>query len=128
MTAPADPAAVTLPPGVESQVEETLPWKRILGLAAGALVLFFIGAVFAVLMFRDVHGQANELDQRPGLAVGQANIGIVSQRSMELETAAREREDKELKRLSSWGWADKAKGEVNIPIDVAIDRYLESKK
>lgn len=122
------PNTVTLPPGVESQVEETLPWKRIVTLAVGALVLFFLGSVFAVLMFRDVHGQANELDQRPGLAVGQASIGIVSQRSMEQETAARERQDKELKRLSSWGWADKAKGEVNIPIDVAIDRYLESKK
>lgn len=125
---PAVQAHVTLPPGVDSQVNETLPWARILALAAGAMVLFLVGAVFAVLMFVDVHGQANEHDQRPGLAVGEGLIGMVSQNVVELDTGGAALHAAEEKKLNAWGWSNKAKGEVHMPIDIAIDRYLESKQ
>ena len=124
------PPVQQLPPGVDSQVEDHIGWGRILSLGAIALVIFAIGAAFAVWMLVDVNGSIHDGTQgvTPEVAKGDVQIGIVEQRQIELETRAQDLKRARREQLDQYGWVDREKNVIRIPVEEGIKKVVEAKK
>jgi hypothetical protein len=108
--------------GVRSE-EDRISTGKILLVGIASLVLFFLGGL-ATVMFHDAVRAA-----RPGppipREVGSSKIAMVEQQLFDrsrrgsLDRAARE------ERLRAYGWVDRTKGVVHLPIDRAMQLVAE---
>ena len=64
----------------------------------------------------------------PAKDVGKPEIGIVDQTPFETTRGAERYRRRDLEILSSYGWVDREKGIIHIPIDRAIDRFLSEQQ
>jgi len=60
--------------------------------------------------------------------IGRAEIGIVEQRLFELQLEAQRKRQEQLKRLNSYGWVDRQKGLIHLPIDRAIELMVSESR
>ena len=60
--------------------------------------------------------------------VGNYDIALVHQRPFDLADLGQRKRLKQQQRLSSYGWVDREKGQIHIPIDVAIQRRIGEAK
>jgi len=111
------------------QMEDDLPTARLIWVAAITLLIFALGVVWAygewVYSLRaDVpHGEAPLPAQ-----IGEAQQGIVFQQPFDqLQEAQAARRAAE-QRLGSYGWADRDRGLIHIPIGEAMQQYLEGRR
>jgi hypothetical protein len=106
--------------------EDGVNMGKIVAVGVISLVIFAISALVASLILDHdtamLH-EANGVPVRPA-ALGQAEIGIVDQ----VEFASDRRLDEWRKERHEWlttyGWADRSKGLIHIPIDKAIDELV----
>ncbi|HTP27387.1 MAG TPA: hypothetical protein VMK12_17260 [Anaeromyxobacteraceae bacterium] len=122
----ADPSAEAEHDGAEHghppAEEDIVPSARIVLVGVAALVIFFIGSLFAGLGMISVRRAANPTGPPPLPAeVGQAKIGIVEQRLFENANQGVALREYARRRLQTAGWVDRKKGTVHIPIDRAMD-------
>jgi hypothetical protein len=109
-------------PGVRSE-EDRISTGRILLVGIASLVLFFIGSLASVMFYNSVRAE------RPGPPIpaelGSSKIAMVEQQLFDrsrrgsIDRAARE------ERLRSYGWVDRQKGVVHIPVDRAMELVAE---
>jgi hypothetical protein len=116
-------------PLTEKPEEENLPIGRILGIAGGALLLFVICIVWSQRIL------AHQTDVAlPGGApplprsIGKEEIGIVDQSLFELEGRAEALKKQKRQHLGSYGWVDREKGIIHIPIDQAMEQVVAEQK
>ena len=102
--------------------EDTLPAGKIYLVGVVALVVFLAGSIAAVLALRAVRQEVNPDGPAalPAMA-GQAKIGMVEQRLFENANMGPVWRKAAHDRLQRFGWVDKEKGIVHIPIDRAMD-------
>jgi hypothetical protein len=99
--------------------------KKILLIGFGSLGTFALSAVVAYFILRsDTNAYQAKGAPPPPALIGKDEIGIVDQpmfdgdHRLEHWKAARQR------RLNSYGWVDRQKGLIHIPIDKAIDQVV----
>ena len=62
----------------------------------------------------------------PGSKIGQAEIGIVDQVLFDTDHRLEIWKAENARRLSSYGWVDRAKGLAHIPIEAAMEQVIAS--
>jgi hypothetical protein len=99
--------------------------KKILLVGVGSLTIFALSCVVAYFILRhdrneyDVQGRPPE----PTM-IGKAEIGIVDQPHFDDDHRLEQWKAAKQFRLNSYGWVDRKKELIHIPIDKAIDRLV----
>jgi hypothetical protein len=117
-----------LPPP-EAQAEEAISWLKVTMVAVGAAITFTIAVllVLRLLHVREKALQPNGPDPLPR-QIGQAEIGIVDQVPFDVYRGLQSYRNERIERLESWGFVDKSKGTVHMPIEEAMDRVVKEQK
>jgi hypothetical protein len=104
-------------PHVRSE-EDRISTGTILAVGIASLLLFFFASLATGIYWRR---SAGELPATPVPAeIGRSKIGMVEQQPFETaERGARDRAVRE-ERLGTYGWVDRRRGVVHVPIDVAM--------
>jgi hypothetical protein len=112
-------------PSHSSIDDDGIDIKKILLIGVGSLGTFALSAVVAYLMLRhDTNEyQAKGTPPRPAL-VGKAEIGIIDTAEFDKDPRLEDWKKDKQKRLQSYGWVDKQKSLIHIPIDKAIDQVV----
>lgn len=118
---PASSAAIQTPG------EDGIQIGKIVIVGVVSLVIFAISAVIAHLGLKYYTAHLHEAtgEAPRGHMIGKAEVGIVDQvhfdddKRLELWREARK------KHLSGYGWVDRARGIVHVPIDKAMDRVVK---
>ena len=120
----------TLPPGVEDQSDEKLPWGRVLALATASLIIFVLGGISAAWVQTDEMGSINDDRDIATKKVGDdvPQIGIVEQRMIELEDRAQKLTAARRAQLQEYGWVDREKKVIRIPVEEGMKLVVEGKK
>jgi len=112
-----------MPPQGEQPVvqePEGMATKRPVLVAVVCLVIFTLATLWAVAIMR---GEKRPLAARADLTtmeIGKPEIGIVNQRLFLLQLDAKEKREEQLRRLNSYGWVDRDKQVIHLPIDRAM--------
>jgi len=102
------------------QEPEGLATRRPVLVAVFFLVLFTLAILCAVAMMRGEERQvAPRADPVPA-EIGKPQIGIVNQRLFELQLEGKEKREQQLRHLDSYGWVDRDKQIIHLPIDRAM--------
>jgi hypothetical protein len=109
-------------PGLD---DDGVDMKKILAVGVVSLVIFAISAFVAYLIMRS---DAREVAAR-GLPpvpseLGRDEIGIVDQVEFSQDHRLQEWKAAKRKRLETYGWVNRDKGLVHIPIETAIDQVV----
>lgn len=117
-----------LPPP-PAQAEEGVRWFGVIGTGAAALLVFSIATfvVYRYLNLRERSLQPLGPDPIPGL-LGQPEIGIVDQVPFDVTRSFQLYRRESLDRLSSWGWIDKQRGVIHMPIERAMELEVAQRK
>jgi len=108
------------------QERDRIPSKKAIIVGVGSIVIFTIGVILSTWML-------NARTQRllphgpgplPALA-GQPKIGIVNQTLFETPS---DFQDRQRRRLDSYGWVDRARGQVHIPVERAMQMMIQESK
>jgi hypothetical protein len=115
-------AAEALEP-TKPQDPERLPMKKVIAVALVALLIFGLSVLWA----DDILGLQTRrlLPSGPAPApgeVGKPQVGMVNQLLFELQTEAANKREQQLKRLESYGWVDRDKQIIRIPISRAMEQ------
>jgi hypothetical protein len=99
--------------------------KKILTIGGIALATFALSALIAYLILRsDIKEvEARGLPAVPS-EIGKDEIGIVDQVEFSQDTRLEEWRAAKHKRLAGYGWVDRDKGLVHIPVDKAMDQVV----
>ncbi len=107
------------------QMEDELPMGRLLRVTAVALVISALAVLWAWGQWRFMVRQSQPSGPPPlPLALGAAEQGVVFLRPFDQLRVAEDLADRERKRLDSFGWSDRSKGLVHVPIGLAIDELV----
>ncbi len=114
----------------EAQEPEGLASVRAVVIAIVFLVIFFFATLWSVEIFQ---GEERRIAPQGTIPIpreiGKPEIGIVNQRLFELQREAKQKRNEQLGRLNSYGWVDREKQIIHIPIDRAMEKLSgESKK
>ena len=112
------------------QEPDLLPGKKVTTVLVGLIVIVVIGYVAAFLLG---DCRARELGAPPDRRVTEAERIPAEVNAMEttiFDEEAQGLEDQEVatERLDSYGWVDRERGLVHIPIEQAFDVYLERRE
>ena len=106
-------------PHAEDQRDERLPWPRLLKIAAAALGLFALAGAAAVAIQRDELGALTD-----GRAPAAATVpGLIEQNTRAADLAAAR-----AAQLEQYGWVDREKNVIRIPISRAMQLVVEGKR
>ena len=108
------------------QERDRIPSRKILVIGIGSIVVFAIGVIIAtwMLQVRERKFLPHGPPPLPPLA-GEPKIGIVNQIPFAIPSDFL---DRQRERLSSYGWVDRARGQVHIPIERAMQWAVEEAK
>jgi hypothetical protein len=102
--------------------EDVLPSGKVYLVGVIALVVFVAGSVAAGMGMRAVQRQVNpDGPVRMPEEAGKPKIGMVEQRLFENANMGPVWREAALRRLESFGWVDREKGIVHIPIGQAME-------
>ncbi|RKI13265.1 hypothetical protein D7Y13_08040, partial [Corallococcus praedator] len=106
--------------------EDHIVMGKVVGVGVGAMVLFFVGAVWAwrIQVVTMEEAQPNGPPPRPA-AVGQYEIGIVNQRLFEQDWRAVEKLGGQQQAVKN-GWGDQPGITAHKTIDQAMDQVIAS--
>ncbi|HET6437421.1 MAG TPA: hypothetical protein VFG59_05130, partial [Anaeromyxobacter sp.] len=97
---------------------DRVPSGTLVLVGVGALLIFFLGSMAAVLYLR-----ARQAERGPVAVpaeIGQNKIGLVEQQIFDLSLRGERAEARARERLGSFGWVDRKAGLAHIPIDEAM--------
>lgn len=100
--------------------DEALPVGKIVIAAACAVAIFTVAV--AIAWWMSLAGTPSSI---PHFS---AEVGNVDQRPFALETTAQQLQLDQRQRLSSYGWVDRTRNTIHIPIDVAIERLVAGQR
>jgi hypothetical protein len=109
-----------------AQAEESIAWFKVIGVGAGALLVFVIATMIAWRFQTAREKELQPLGPDPlPLQIGQGEIGIVDQAPFDITRYYQTYRDDRNARLGSWGWVDRKAGTIHMPIDQAMDRVVK---
>ena|ERR1700694_3243756 len=103
------------------QEPEAVATKRAVRVAILFLLVFTAATLWSIAIMnrgRDLEPQADIPSPRE---IGKPEIGMVNQRLFELQLDAKQQRDEQLGRLNSYGWVDRDKQIIHIPIERAME-------
>jgi hypothetical protein len=104
------------------QSEDEINYGKIILVAVVSLVIFAVSTVWAaVIMSHETTRVQKETGASAPAALGRQEIGIVDQVPFEIDNRLELWRQERTGRLNGWGWVDKSKGIVHIPIQEAMD-------
>jgi hypothetical protein len=99
--------------------------KKILLVGVGSLATFAFSAFVAYLILRHDTQAADEAGRPPvPTMIGKAEIGIVDQPVFDDDHRLEDWKAAKQRRLDSYGWVDRQKNLIHVPIDKAIDQVV----
>lgn len=114
------------PNGGAPHGEDGINIGKIVAVGVVSLVIFALSAAAAWVILEiderrltETHGLAPR-----GAAIGQAEIGIVDVAHFDGDRRLEEWRAAKKKRLAGYGWSDRSKGIIHIPVDKAIDELV----
>ncbi len=121
----------------KGQIEE-LDWEvppsepdrpSILGVFIGLVVVLALFACSLVVTYLYLLRRVNELHPHPEvpyapLALRKATLNVVNQDLFTLDTRGYQLAQFERERLESYGWVDRSRGVIHVPIGVAMEKAL----
>jgi hypothetical protein len=102
-------------------------WK-IAAVGVASLLVFLVASVVTVGFMHRRQRELNPSHPMMPAQAGQRKIGLVEQQLFENANHAQARRVHELDRLRSYGWVDRQKGLVHVPIDRAMERALQGER
>ena len=124
-----EPQAPEHLPPPPAQAEEGIDWFAVIGTGVAALLVFAI-ATFVVSRYLNLREKALQPvgpDPVPAL-LGQPEIGIVDQVPFDVTRSFQAYKRDSLERLSRWGWVDRQRGIIHMPIDRAMDLVVQEQQ
>jgi hypothetical protein len=117
----------TLPPP-EAQADEAVASGKVLLVGILSLIVFGGATCWSTRIWRETRTRLEPNGPvAPGAEIGKAEIGIVDQPPFETIRIAERRRAEQMKQLHSYGWIDRDKGVIHVPIDKAIDQLVAEK-
>jgi hypothetical protein len=108
------------------QEEDHIATGKIVATAIISLLIFGIGVVWAVTILQ---GEAHHVVQQAGppgpASAGAPEVGIVYQWPFNVSHYAADEAAARKGWLESYGWVDKSAGVVHVPIEQAMQRYVQ---
>ncbi|MGQ0506481.1 MAG: hypothetical protein ACT4TC_14305 [Myxococcaceae bacterium] len=124
MTSSPDKHAVPLEPE-----EDKLPYGSLVLVAALSLIAFFVGGLWSTYILLRPHNSMNPEMRAPlPVAVNQYEVGIVNQKLFTGDVRAEEAKQTQVKALHSYGWVDRSRNVIHIPIEEAMKQLAEGKR
>jgi hypothetical protein len=117
---PAGPDPEPLPPE-----PDRIPWGVVGLVAVLSLVVFLIGCLWATWILHSNAGWVKQSLAVEPREIGKPTVGIVDQRIFEQELRAEQLRLEGLRRLSSYGWVDRERRLVHLPVERAMELMLE---
>ena len=109
------------------QEEDRIPVSKIVLVAIVSLAVFAIGVVWSVSIQRSENQTVVQWHKPAGPDLtGQPEVGIVYQLPFNKSAYAADKKAEREQWLTHYGWTDKAKGTVHMPIELAIQKYVQS--
>jgi len=113
-----------LPPP-EAQADERVASGKIVAIGVTALLVFAGATWWSTRLWKTTMTRLEPNGPiAPGAEIGKPEIGIVDQVPFETTRAAERYRKQQHDRLNSYGWVDRDKGVIHVPIEKAIDQYL----
>lgn len=111
------------PPHAESFNEDGVNIKKIVLVGVVSLVIFALSAVVAWAMLVTDTARLHEEQGVPPTPteIGKDEIGIIDMIEFDADRRLEEWTAAKKKRLSTYGWSDRSKSLIHIPIDKAMD-------
>ena len=94
---------------------------RVAAVGVGSLVLFLVASVVTVHWMYQRQAVLNPSHPAIPAEAGQRKIGILEQQLFENSNNAQVLRQRQLERLGRYGWVDRDKGLVHVPIEQAMD-------
>lgn len=99
--------------------------KKIVIIGGGSLAIFAISALVAYLILRSDSAAYDEQGRPPApTLLGKDEIGIIDNVEFANDKRLEQWKAAKQQRLNGYGWVDKKKGLIHIPIDKAIDQVV----
>ena len=109
--------------------EDEIPTAKIARVGIGALVIFVIASVVSTLVLIQSRKEYWPGGPPPVPAeAGQRTIGLTEQVQFENQTTVEETEGPARKRLQEYGWIDKPRGLIHLPIERAMELAAQGVK
>jgi hypothetical protein len=116
-----------LPPP-EAQADEAVASGKVLLVGILSLIVFGGATCWSTRIWRETR---NRLEPNgpiaPGSEIGKPEIGIVDQPPFETIRAPERTRAEQLRQLQSYGWIDRDKGVIHVPIEKAIEQLVAEK-
>jgi hypothetical protein len=107
----------------QSNSADPVNYGKVIGVGVGSLAIFALSIWWAVMIW---HGAMNDAQARAGRAkafdVTRTEIGIVDQVPFSSDKRLPKWRQGRKMQLEHYGWVDKTKGIVRIPIQAAMDK------
>jgi hypothetical protein len=110
-----------------AEVDRVNSWK-IAAVGIGSLAVFLVASAVTVAAMRRQQAELNPAFPVIPAQAGQRKVGIVEQQLFENANHAEAVRRRQQERLGSYGWVDKEKGLVHVPIDDAMERTLRGER
>lgn len=110
-----------------AQEAEKLPIRRAAAIGVLALAIFAAGVTWVGFRLAADRRALGGMPPIPS-EVGQYDIAGVHQRPFDLADLAQRKRRKQQQQLTSYGWVDRQKGQIHIPIDVAMERRVQEER
>src|SRR5512142_1303260 len=94
--------------------DDRIATPAVIGVGVAALILFFLASWVTTGYLRMKVGERPVLPIPPD--IGQSKIGMVEQQIFELADRGERRRARQLEHLGSYGWIDRHRGLVYLPI------------
>jgi len=108
------------------QEPDQIASRRVVAIGVGSLVLFVLGVIATGLFLRQSAGTLEPRGEaRVTPEIGQSEIGIVNQTPFGLVGKSDLQKAPQRERLEHYGWVDRQRGIVHIPIERAMELTVQ---
>jgi hypothetical protein len=105
------------------QSEDQIDFAKVIAVGVVSLVIFALGTLWAVAIFhRETARSKAATGQAAQPVLGRAEIGIVDQVLFEGDHRLATWRAERAARLNGYGWMDRSKGIVHVPIERAMEQ------
>jgi len=123
------PSTVEALEPLKPQEPDRLPAGKILAVALASAVIFVLSVLWVHRVLRDEsHAIAPAGPTQIPPEVGQNQIGMVNQRLFQLQDEGLKKRQEQEKRLNSYGWVDRDKQIIHLPIERAMEQMAGESK